>query len=331
MRFREVDVSHPLYPATAPRETGRLKVSAVHTLFYATYGNPQGVPVVVLHGGPGVGCDDNLTRFFDLSLWNVVMFDQRGAMRSEPFGCTEENTPQHLVADIELLRKHLGVEKWLVFGGSWGSALALLYGQAHAERCLGFVLRGVFLGREADYLHLLHGMGKVFPEAYDPFIEHIPIEERKDLLSAYYKRLMDPNPAVHLQAARAFIRYDFTCGTALPNPQQVEKYLENDKLTLGVAKLFFYYAKHAFFLKPNQILAHMERIAHLPALIVQGRWDAICLPEMAYTLHKHWENSLLWMVVNGGHSANDPPIGAALATATDQIRGNLCVSSTRSR
>jgi len=310
-------LDHLLYPVTTPRQEGYLPVSKTHALFYATYGNPKGLPVVVLHGGPGAGCDDTLSRFFDLTRWHVVMFDQRGAMRSKPFGCMEENTPQHSVDDIEALRKHLGIEKWIVFGGSWGSTLALLYGQAHPESCLGFILRGIFLGRKQDTHHVLYGMGKMFPEAYEACLHYIPEAERNDLLSAYYQRIMDARPEVHLPAAQAFIRFDMTCATHLPNPELVEKFLKNDCLTLGMARAFFYYAMNDFFLTPNQILSSMDKIAHLPAIIVHGRWDAIDLPEMAYLLHKNWKGSTLWLLNQGGHTDKDPAIASALAIATD--------------
>jgi proline iminopeptidase len=314
----EACYDHPVHPIAQPREEGYLQVSDTHALFYAIYGNPNGIPVVVLHGGPGAGCDDGLCRFFDLNFWNVVMFDQRGAMRSKPLGCMEENSPQHSIRDIETLRKHLGIEKWVVFGGSWGSTLAILYGQEHPMRCTAFILRGIFLGREPDYLHLFYGMGKVFPEACQPFLDYIPEEERKDLLGAYYRRIMDPDPEVHKQAAYAFTRFDLICSTHLPNPEALERLLRNEKMVYSVSKAFVYYAYHRFFLEPNQILSRMQAIAHLPAVIVHGRWDAICLPQMAYALHQKWDNSMLWMAANGGHSANsDPAIAMALAKATD--------------
>lgn len=310
-------VDHPLYPITQPREEGYLKVSEIHTLFYAVYGNPNGIPVVVLHGGPGAGCNDSLSRFFDLNRWNVVMFDQRGAMRSEPFCCMEENSSQHSISDIETLRNYLGIQKWVVFGGSWGSTLALLYGQEHAEHCIGFILRGVFLGRKQDYLHVLYGMGKIFPEAHEPYLNFIPEEERDDLLSAYYRRIFDPNPDIHMTAARVFMRFDTICSTHLPNPVALENVIQNDRLILSMTRAFFHYSKHGFFIEPNQILSRMKRIAHLPAIIIHGRWDAIDLPEMAYSLYQSWNNSKLWMITQGGHSANDPAIAAALGTATD--------------
>lgn len=315
--LEEVGFDHLFYPITTPREEGYLQVSEVHSLFYAAYGNPQGIPAVVLHGGPGAGCTDVLTRLFDLMQWNVIMFDQRGAMRSQPFGCMEENSPQYLIEDIEALRRHLGIDKWIVFGGSWGSTLGVLYGQKYPESCLGFILRGIFLGREQDYLHLFYGMGKVFPEAYELVLNYIPPEERHDLLSAYHRRIMDPNPQVHMQAARTFMRFDIICSTHLPDPEAMEKFLQNDKYVLGITKAFVHYAKNRFFLEPNQILSHMDKIKHIPALLIHGRWDAICLPSMAYALHQTWDNSMIWIVSKGGHSANDPEIAAALAKATD--------------
>ncbi|MBP7075213.1 MAG: prolyl aminopeptidase [Rhabdochlamydiaceae bacterium] len=313
----EVDIDHPLYPITQPREEGYLKVSDIHNLYYAVYGNPNGIPVVVLHGGPGAGCSDVLSRFFDLKEWNVIMFDQRGAMRSEPFCCMEENSPQHSVDDIEALRKHLGIEKWVVFGGSWGSTLAVLYGQEHPEHCIGFILRGVFLGREQDYLHLLHGMGRIFPEAYKPFLNYIPEEERSDLLSAYYRRIMDPNPEVHMEAARVFMEFDAVCSTHAPSPEEVKKVVQNDRFSLSITRPFLYYSVNRFFLEPNQILSRMDKIAHLPAIIINGRWDAVTLPEMAFSLHQSWPNSILWISPQGGHSSNDPAIAKALAKASD--------------
>jgi proline iminopeptidase len=320
--IEEVCFDHPLYPVVQPREEGYLKVSGTHSLFYAVYGNPQGIPVVVLHGGPGAGCSDAFTRHFDLKKWNVIMFDQRGAMRSKPFGCMEENTPQHSMEDIEALRRHLRVDKWIVFGGSWGTTLAVLYGQKYPESCLGFILRGIFLGREQDYLHLFYGMGKVFPEAYEPVVNYIPQEERHDLLGAYYRRIMDPNPEISLEAARVFMRFDMICSTQLPNPEAVEGFLQNDKYILGIVKTFLHYAMNHFFLEPNQILTHMHKIKHLPAIIVHGRWDAICLPSMAYDLYQRWDNSMAWIVTQGGHSSYDPAIAAALAKATDFFAEN---------
>ncbi len=315
--FEEKLFEKTLYPIDRPREDGYLKVSDLHSIYYAAYGNPEGIPVVVLHGGPGGGCSDAMVESFDLSKWNVVMFDQRGAMRSKPFGCMEENTPQHLVSDIEDLRSHLGIEKWLVFGGSWGSVLALLYGQEHPNRCLGFILRGIWLVRQSDYLHLFYGMGKTFPEAYQEMVSFIPEAERDDLLSAFHRRVFDPDPAVQLSAAKAFMKFDAICASQMPSPKFIEAMLKNDQLVVGVMRAFCHYAKHSFFLEENHILPNMHKIAHLPAILVQGRYDTICPPHMAFSLYQNWPASTLWMIPNGGHTAAEPSMAKALAAATD--------------
>ncbi len=313
----EVTLEHNLYPVCKPNSEGMLTVSDHHTLYYATYGNPQGTPVVVLHGGPGFGCDDSMSRFFNQDKWHIVMFDQRASGRSTPLGCLEENSPQHSIADLERLRNHLGIDKWAVFGGSWGSMLALLYAQEHPECCLGFILRGVFLGRHEDYTHLFCAMGKIYPEAYEELVTFLPKDEQEDLFLSYWRRIMDPNPEIHLPACRAFMKYDMSCATFHSNPDAVNKLLRNDSLVFSVVRLFFHYCKNSFFVQPNQVLANMGRIDHLPAIIVHGRWDAICLPDMAFQVHQKLSSSTLWFVTNGGHSANDPAISQALAHATD--------------
>ncbi len=315
--YEERSFDYSPYPIASLREEGFLKVSPLHSIYYATFGNPEGIPVVILHGGPGAGCYQRFCRFFDPTRWNIVMFDQRGAMRSEPFGCMEENTPQHSISDIEALRQHLGVQKWLVVGGSWGSSLALLYGQEHPEHCLGFILRGVFLVREPDYRHLFYEMGKIFPEAYQSVVDLIPENERDDLISAYYRRVCDPNPDVHLPAARTFMTFDATCATHLPSPGFLNSVKDSDKLMLSITRAYCHYAVNRFFLEPNQILNRMDRISHLPAIIIHGRWDAICLPEMAYLLYQAWGNSKLWMIPDGGHADADPSISGATIAATD--------------
>lgn len=250
------------------------------------------------------------------------MFDQRGAMRSRPFCLMEENNPHHSVCDMEILRKHLKIDKWVVFGGSWGSSLGLLYGQEHSKHCLGFILRGIWLCRMPDYLHLFYDMGKIFPEAYDNVVSHIPENERFDLVSAYYDRVFHPDPAIHLPAVRIFMEFDMICATSRPNRAFVDSMLSNENQMLSVMRAFCFYAKNQFFLEPNQILAKMSQIGHLPAIIVQGRWDAICLPTMAYSLYQHWPNSALWMVPDGGHSVVDLGIARALSCATDLFAEN---------
>lgn len=319
----EKSFTDPLYPLIPAREEGMLKVSETHTIFYALYGNPHGIPIVFLHGGPGGGCNDTMAQFFDPSRWNVIMLDQRGAMRSQPFGCMEDNTPQDLVRDIERLRTHLGITRWAVTGGSWGSTLALLYGQEYPDSCLAFLLRGVWLAREQDYNHVLYGMAKLFPDAYQAVLNHIPEEERSDLLDAYYRRVFDPDPDVQLAAARAIMRFDAICSTIESKPALVDAMMQDDQIVISVARAFFHYAKHQFFLEPNQILSHMEKIAHLPAIIVQGRYDVVCFPEIAYAVFRHWPNCGLWMIPNGGHSDDELPMAAAMIAAAKTLADNL--------
>ncbi len=315
--YEELSCHHDLYPIMSPNYEGYVPVSKTHTLFYATYGNPRGIPIVILHGGPGEGCSEEMTRFFDLRRFYVILFDQRGSNKSLPFASLEENTPHHSVEDLEILRTHLGIETWLIFGGSWGSTLAILYGQSHPERCKGFILRGIFLGRKQDYLHLLYDMGKISPKAYDKFLHFIPEEERSDLLTAYYNRVMHPNPEVYLPAARSFLEFDATCVRFSANPQSVEHVLKNDHKVYCVAKHFLYYSKNQFFLEPNQILSRMDKIKHIPAVIIHGKYDIVTLPENAYTLHRAWDNSTLWMTSLGGHSSLENANASALATALD--------------
>lgn len=305
-------------PSFVQGSDGYLPVSEKHQLYYSTYGNPNGIPVVVLHGGPGLGCTDSLARFFNLDRFLVVMFDQRGAMRSKPFACMNENTTQDLIEDIEALRKHLGIERWVVFGGSWGSLLGVVYGQAYPESCLGFLLRGVFLGREND-IRLFCVNEETTSPAHHDFLLHIPEKERGDLLAASYKKIMDPDPGVHMDFARAFMRYHLTRTTASPNPAVIEKVLQDGQLTLSMVRAVLHYANHRLFLYPNQVLSEMDKIAHLPCIIVHGSQDINCLPEQARLLHQNWLNSRLWLIDTGGHSADDPAIAPALAEATDAI------------
>ncbi len=300
-----------------PREQGYLRVSEKHELFFARYGNPEGIPVVVLHGGPGGGGYEKPLPFFDLSRFNVVMFDQRGASRSKPFACMEENTTQHSIADIETLRMHLGIHKWLVFGGSWGSLLGVLYGEAHPESCLGFILTGVFLGREQD-IRLLQYTEKA-KEHYQQFILNIPEDERAELIAACYKRVMDPDPEVHMKMARAVLRYHLISTTSSLNSAWIDSLLNDNQFTLGLTRTVLHYASHQLFLYPNQALAEVQKVSHLPAIIVQGNADINCLPEQAELLHQNWKNSQLWMIDGGGHNMDQSAISAALTRAANSF------------
>jgi len=309
-----------LFPPILPYAENHLKVSHIHSLWYAQYGNPTGVPVIVLHGGPGMGCGSNDMRYFDPTYYRIILFDQRGAHRSIPFGEVRENSSQHLISDIEALRQHLHIPKWLVFGGSWGSTLALLYGEAHPEYCLGFVLRGIFLGRKSEYQQFWYGMRDTYPESWDELQKFLPVHERKDLIHSYYKRLMNNDPQVHLPAARALMKYDLTASFLRHQPEIIEKVLQNDILTLGTARMLAYYGEHHFFLNHNQILNNLFKIQHLPAYMVHGRYDTLCRAKTAYELHQKWPGSHLTLVQDAGHAALEPGIAQALVAATEKIK-----------
>jgi proline iminopeptidase len=248
-----------------------------------------------------------------------VIFDQRGAGRSRPLGGLDINTTPDLVADIEILRRHLAVDRFLLFGGSWGSTLALAYAQAHPERVSAAVLRGVFLGRAQEVAWFLHGMQSVFPEAHAAFAGFLPEPERADLLGAYLRRLTDPDPSVHLPAARAWSVYEGTCSTLLPSPETVHGFSQ-DRTALGLARIEAFYFAHGLFLPPNGLLGHMHRISHIPAEIVQGRYDMICPAVTAFDLAAAWRNARMTIVPDAGHSALEPGIRRALVAAVERFR-----------
>jgi proline iminopeptidase len=309
-----------LFPEIGPFETGYLPLSAGHVMYWEQAGNPNGRPVLFLHGGPGAGAGSVHRRFFDPNYWRIVIFDQRGAGRSRPLGGLETNTTPDLVADIELLRGHLGIDRFLLFGGSWGSTLALAYAQAHPSRVGGAVLRGVFLGRPQEVEWFLYGMQAVFPEAHAAFAGFLPEPERGDLLAGYLRRLTDPDPSVHLPAARAWSVYEGTCSTLLPSPETVNGF-SLDRTALGLARIEAFYFAHGLFLPTNGLLGHMDRISHIPAEIVQGRYDMICPVVTAFDLAAVWRNARMTIVPDAGHSALEPGIRRALVAAVERFRG----------
>lgn len=308
-----------LFPEIPFRRSGFLDVSDGHRLYWEESGNPAGTPVVFLHGGPGSGTSPAQRRFFDPHSWRIVLFDQRGAGRSTPHASLQANTTPHLVDDIERLREHLGVERWMVFGGSWGSTLALAYGQAHPRRCLGFMLRGIFLGRPSEVDWFLSGVRQLYPDAWHRFAEPIPEAERGDLLSAYSTRLFDTRPEVHLPAARAWARYEAACSALVPDPRQLAE-MENDHHSLALARIEAHYFANRLFLKPAGLLADMQRLAGLPAIIVQGRYDVICPMVSAHDLARAWSGAELVVVPDAGHAAMEPGIRRALVRATERMK-----------
>lgn len=310
---------HVLFPEIKPYIEGCLKVSDLHELWYAEYGNPNGAPVIFLHGGPGGGCDPDDARFFNPAFYRIILFDQRGSGRSTPLYEMKENNTQNLIADIEKIRIHCGVDKWLVFGGSWGSALSMLYGQAHPDRCLGFVLRGIFLGSDEETANI-YKMGDIFPESYDEFEQPIPENERGDLMNAYFKRFCDPDPEVCMTAAGAFAKYDIGASFLMDSKEKVERILAEEGVFLAMAKFFTNYALNKCFIAENQIMNDLHKISHLPAIIVHGRYDIVCKVKNAYKLHKNWDGSELFIIQDAGHASTEPGIAKILVYATEKMR-----------
>jgi len=308
-----------LFPEIDPYAAGGLAVDARHTLHWETCGNVAGVPLVFLHGGPGGGCLPHHRRYFDPSFWRIVLFDQRGAGRSTPCGEITDNTTQHLVADLERLRAHLGIDRWLLFGGSWGSTLALAYAEAHPERCLGLVLRGIFPARPSELHWFTHGMRNVFPEAWRAFCEFLPPSERLDLLGNYHRRLVHPDPAIHMPAAQAWDRYEGACSKLLPPTDPVPKF-DSDASSLAIARIEAHYFVHEAFLGPDELIANLGRIRHLPCTIVQGRYDIICPPVTADALARAWPEAEYIIVPDAGHSVREPGITLELVAAVKRMQ-----------
>jgi proline iminopeptidase len=316
------EVRTALYAELQPYASGTLPLDAIHSMYWETSGNPAGIPVVFLHGGPGSGASAKHRRFFDPAAYRIVIYDQRGAGRSKPLGELTDNTTPHLVADLERLRELLGVGRWLVFGGSWGSTLALAYAEAHPERCLGLVLRGIFLCRRSEIDWFLYGLRAIFPEPWEKFAGHLPPAERADLLGNYYRRLVDPDPAVHLPAARAWSVYEGSCSTLLPSRETVD-YFAGDVVALGLARIEAHYFKHDIFLPPNALLAKVDRVRGVPGVIVQGRYDAVCPPVSAHELAAAWPEAEYRIIADAGHSAWEPGIQSALVAACENFKRRL--------
>lgn len=309
-----------LYPEIEPYAAGRLALDARHSMYWETSGNPLGIPVLFLHGGPGSGASPSHRRFFDPARYRIIVYDQRGSGRSTPLGELTDNTTPHLIDDIERLRMHLSVDRWLVFGGSWGSTLALAYGEAHPARCLGFVLRGIFLCRPSEIEWFLYGMRQVFPDVWQRFAEFIPAEERSDLLGAYRLRLEHPDPAIHLPAARSWSRYEGACSTLLPS-EDAMRHFGDDVVALGLARIEAHYFAHDIFLPDGSLLANVSRIRHLPCFIAQGRYDMVCPAVSAFDLKAAWPEAELVVVPDAGHSAWEPGIRAQLVAALGRFAG----------
>lgn len=310
-----------LYPEIEPYRAGRLRVSDVHEIYFEESGNPRGKPVIFVHGGPGGGTEPRQRRFFDPAAYRIVLFDQRGCGKSTPYACLEENTTWHLVADMEALREHLGIERWQVFGGSWGSTLSLAYAERHPARVTELVLRGIFLLRkqELDWFYQ-RGASALFPDAWEEYLTFIPEAERGDLLTAYHRRLTGPDPEVQHRAARAWSVWEGRTSCLFTNPELVAK-TAGDDFALAFARIeCHYFMNKGFFTTETQLLDDVHRIRHIPTVIVQGRYDVVCPAESAWALHRAFPEAGLRIVADAGHSAMEPGILHELVEATDRFR-----------
>ncbi|WP_097458914.1 prolyl aminopeptidase [Mangrovitalea sediminis] len=312
-----------LYPEIRPYAEHRLKVDSLHELYVEECGNPQGIPVVVVHGGPGAGCEDYYRRYFDAELFRIVLFDQRGSGRSTPLAELQDNTTLDLVEDLEKIRHFLGVEQWMLFGGSWGSTLSLVYAETYPENVLALVLRGIFLCRPED-IHWFYqnGASRIFPDYWEDFVAPIPVEERGSLVSAYYKRLTSENELEQMQAAKAWSVWEGRCATLHPNPRVVEHF-GHPHVAISLARVECHYFMNDSFLEPNQILRNAGRIADIPGVIVHGRYDMVCPLDNATALSKAWPNAELYIVRDAGHSASEPAIIDALMQACARMGERL--------
>ena len=312
-----------LYPEIEPYDSGHIAVSTVHQLYYEQCGNPHGKPVVFLHGGPGAGLIPDYRRFFDPQAYRVILFEQRGAGRSLPHASLEDNSTWDLVADIEFLRHHFGVEKWLVFGGSWGSTLALTYAETHPDRVKALVLRGIFLCRPKEirwFYEVGDGASAIFPEMWERYVTVIPEAERGSMINAYYRRLISDNRSVQLNAAQAWSTWEASALRLLPDQKMIDNFSEPD-MALALARIeCHYFVNNCFFKTDNYLLENVERIRNIPAVIVHGRYDIVCPVMNAWDLHHAWPEATLKIIPDAGHAATEVGIAAALVEATDGFR-----------
>jgi len=313
-------VSKQLYPSISPYQEGMLSVTDLHTLHYEQSGNPDGFPVVVLHGGPGGGLSGSYRRYFNPKRWRIIQFSQRGCGQSTPFAELRENTTWDLVADIEKLRDHLGVTSWAVFGGSWGSTLSLTYAQTHPENVEALFLRGIFLLRkkEIDWFYQ-SGCSKIYPDAWQHYIAPIPELERDDLVAAYHKRLISEDSNVRKEAARAWSVWEASTSKLIQNQNLMDSF-GHDEFAEAFARIeSHYFVNKGFFENENQLIDNVGIIRHIPAVIVQGRYDVVCPPESAWELSQAWPEARLEIVQDAGHSVSETGIVRALVSATDDF------------
>jgi len=308
-----------LYPKIEPYEYGLLEVDELHKIYWEKLGNKNGIPILVLHGGPGAGGNKSLRQFFDPEYYNIVIFDQRGSGRSIPPGNINNNSTQHLIKDIEKLRLFLKIDKWFVFGGSWGSALALAYSEEYPKNIKGIVVRGIFLCRKQEIDWFLYGMKNIFPDYWKRFNTFLPESERKNLLESYYKRLVSKNIETCAKAAISWARYEANCSTLLPNNSVSEEFLD-PQMAINLARIEAHYFINNLFLKENQLILNINKIKNIKGYIIQGRYDVICPPKNAYDLHKVWTNSEIKIIEKAGHSSLESGIKDAIIETMNHIK-----------
>jgi proline iminopeptidase len=310
-----------MYPEIEAYRTGRLRVSDLHEIYWEESGNPRGKPVVFVHGGPGGGTEPKQRRFFDPAAYRIVLFDQRGSGKSTPYASLVDNTTQHLVADMEQLRAHLDIDRWQVFGGSWGSTLALAYAEAHPTRVTELVLRGIFLLRklEIDWFYQ-RGCDAIFPDAWEDYLAPIPVEERGNMLQAYHRRLTSDDPVVRVEAAKAWSIWEGRTSCLHSNADLIAR-TAGGEFALAFARIeCHYFVNNGFFEKDTQLLDEIGKIRHIPTVIVQGRYDVVCPMESAWALHRAFPEAELRIAPDAGHSAFEPGNVHELITATDRFR-----------
>ena len=305
-----------LYPDIKPYANHSLRVDSVHTLHIEECGNPQGLPVVFVHGGPGAGCEPYHRRFFDPNTYRIVLFDQRGAGRSTPHADLSNNTTQHLVADMEFIRNHLGIECWVVFGGSWGSTLGLVYAETHPERVLGLILRGIFLCTPWEIRWFYQeGANHIFPDHWEDYVKMIAVDERDDMVSAYYRLLTGDNEIARMAAAKAWSTWEGRCSNLKPRTEVINHF-SDPRTALSLARIECHYFTNDSYLEQDQIIRDAQRLKDIPGVIVHGRYDVVCPVENAWRLHQAWPHAELRIIADAGHSATEPGIIDALVNAT---------------
>lgn len=309
-----------LYPPRQPYNEGELKVSDLHTIHFEESGNPEGKPIVLLHGGPGGGCPPFYRQYFDPEKWRLVMFDQRGCGQSKPHAELQENTTWDLVNDIEKLREYLNIHQWVVFGGSWGSTLSLAYSQTHPDRCKGLILRGIFMLRQKEIRWFYQeGASYIFPDAWEEYVKPIPINERDDLVTAYYQRLTSPDAQIRLEAARAWSIWEGSTSRLFPDLDLKQRF-GIDAFAEAFARIECHYFINKGFIAPeDKLLLNIDRIRKIPAVIVQGRYDVVCPMMSAWELHRAWPEAEFIVVADAGHSMSEPGIRTCLIEATDKF------------